>query len=64
MVGFGHHGAVLKAGDTLGRFKLLRELGQGSFGIVFEAEDVLVREAVAIKALHPWYTKEPTVASK
>jgi len=36
-----------------GQFKITRELGQGSFGVVFEATDLTLERTVAIKMLKP-----------
>jgi serine/threonine protein kinase len=44
---------VLFPGSVLGRFELVREIGRGSFGVVFEAEDRQLRRRVAFKAVRP-----------
>lgn len=36
-----------------GKYRIKRELGSGSMGAVYEAENVLIHRRVAIKALHP-----------
>ena len=36
-----------------GRYRVVRKLGDGSMGAVYEAENVLIRRHVAIKVLHP-----------
>ena len=41
------------AGDRLGRYELLRPLGQGAAGLVFAARDELLRDELCVKVLHP-----------
>ena len=38
-------------GERVGRFELLREIGRGGFGVVFEARDLQLGRRVAIKAM-------------
>ena len=42
---------VLVAGDRVGRFEIVRELGRGGFGVVHEARDTDLGRHVAIKTL-------------
>jgi hypothetical protein len=43
----------LHPGLVIGRFELLRELGRGGFGVVYEARDRQLGRLVAFKALRP-----------
>ena len=45
---------LLKDGQIYaGRYRVVRKLGDGAMGAVYEAENVLIRRHVAIKVLHP-----------
>jgi len=56
---------VLKAGDLLlHRFRILRWLGRGGMGEVYEAEDQELRERVAIKTIRPEITGNPQMLAR
>jgi serine/threonine-protein kinase len=46
----------LRPGDTVGRFEILREIGRGGFGVVYEAFDRQLGRSVAFKTLRPGRT--------
>jgi TolB-like protein/tetratricopeptide (TPR) repeat protein len=43
----------LEPGDVVGRFEILREIGRGGFGVVYEALDRQLGRSVAFKTLRP-----------
>ncbi len=43
----------LEPGETVGRFDLVREIGRGGFGVVYEARDRELGRSVAFKAVRP-----------
>ena len=47
----------LKAGDSVGRYEIRREIGRGGFGAVYEAFDPDLGRVVALKALKPGRTR-------
>jgi serine/threonine protein kinase len=46
------------------RYRVLRKLGEGGMGAVYEAEHTLIRKRVAVKVLHPEYSQNPDVVSR
>jgi eukaryotic-like serine/threonine-protein kinase len=46
-----HH--LPRPGTALGRFELVREIGRGGCGVVFEARDRELGRLVAVKAIRP-----------
>ena len=46
-------------GKLLGPYQLLRQIGSGGMGVVYEAEDTRLGRRVAVKLLPPEYGKDP-----
>lgn len=51
----------INTGHTLHeKYRLVRELGRGGFGVVYEAENIYLRRPQAIKILHKEYARDQT----
>ena len=50
-------------GGELGGLKVVRRLGQGGMGVVYEAEDPLIKRRVAVKLLPPSVSGDPAALS-
>jgi serine/threonine-protein kinase len=53
-----------EAGEHLGRYHLLEELGRGGMAVVFRAEDTTLEREVAIKIMHPHLWGEEEYAKR
>lgn len=52
-------------GMTLdGRYRVLRAVGEGGMGVVYEAEHVLIEKRVALKVLRETFTRRPDVVER
>ena len=57
--------SVVEVGRVVsGKYKLVRLLGDGGMGSVYEAEHVTLGTRVAIKVLHPELTRRTTIAER
>jgi serine/threonine protein kinase len=49
---------------TLGRYRVLAELGRGGMGVVFRAEDPLLRRTIALKVMLPAAAADPRAKAR
>ncbi|HPL82233.1 MAG TPA: serine/threonine-protein kinase, partial [Anaerolineaceae bacterium] len=45
--------------NRLGKYEIIKELGRGGFGIVYETRDTVLNRRVALKVLHPALIVDP-----
>jgi eukaryotic-like serine/threonine-protein kinase len=60
----GEEAVLLPAGTTVGRYEILRLIGQGGMGAVYEALHRDLGKRVAIKTLQPHVAKNPAVRAR
>ena len=48
------------APDRLGDYSIVREIGRGGMGVVYEAEHGSLKNRVALKVMHPRFRTDPT----
>ena len=53
-----------KKPTQIGNYRVIREIGRGGMGAVYEAEHQRVKNRVAIKVLHPEYCRDPQIVAR
>jgi serine/threonine-protein kinase len=56
--------ALLQIGQKVGNYRVVRQLGQGGMGAVFEAVHNFIGRRAAIKVLHATLSRDPQFASR
>src|SRR5262245_32251320 len=49
---------------TVGSYRLVREIGRGGMGVVFEARHILLPRRAALKVMHPELRRHPGMATR
>ena len=50
---------LARPGAMVGPYRIVKQIGRGGMGVVYEAEDTRLRRSVALKALPSEYTTDP-----
>jgi len=51
-------------GQTISKYRVIEQIGQGGMGVVYKAEDLRLRRHVAIKLIAPELTRDPLARSR
>jgi serine/threonine protein kinase len=53
-----------RIGSLLGNFRIVRKLGEGGMGVVYEAENLKINSRVAVKLLHAHFAEDEEYAQR
>ena len=54
----------LLPGDAFGGYQIIRAIGAGAFGAVYEAVRVSLKKRTALKVLHPELSRDPDTLAR
>ncbi len=57
-------GQSLQNGSTLGAYSIVRLIGKGGMGEVYEARDVSLKRRVALKVINPEFIRDPEIITR
>jgi tRNA A-37 threonylcarbamoyl transferase component Bud32 len=55
---------MVQVGDKIGNYQVVRSLGSGAMGTVYEAQHEQIKSRVAVKVLHPHYAQHSGVRDR
>src|SRR4051794_1745276 len=55
---------MIESGSTIGPYKVVKKIGEGGMGAVFQAVNEAIERQVAIKVLHPEFAKVPEFTAR
>ncbi len=55
---------VIEVGATIGAYRMVRQLGAGGMGVVWQGEHAMLGRPAAIKLLHPEFSSRPDIVTR